>query len=380
MTSTALRVGLVVPRFAPFHGGVETYVASAASALAAEGADVTVVTQAPRSAELPQHEALDGYAIERYHLPIGAILDVPSPAAARAASRAGRFDVVWAHSYHTPLAWLVAERTTTPLVFAPHYHGVGHTPLRHALHTAYRPAGRRLMAASRRIVAVTDAEANLLLRDFPREIPRAKLAVVPTAVPDPIHGRQPYPGAANVVLTIARQEPYKRTDLLIRAVAELSRRGVPAHLVVVGDGAGLGAYRRLATELGADGVVTFTGSVDDETLARWWASASMYASASQQEAYGIGPAQALVAGLPVVASDIPAHRELVSRAGPAAAARLCAATDEAGARYADAIAELLPAAAARAERAQRCTLPRTADMVGRLLDILTEASAMVRMS
>ncbi|MFN8102101.1 MAG: glycosyltransferase family 4 protein [Mycobacterium sp.] len=375
----------MAPRFAPFHGGVETYVASAASALAAEGADVTVITQAPRSAGLPQHEVLDGYTIERHRLPIGAILDVPSLPAARAASRAGRFDVVWAHSYHTPLAWLVAEQTTTPLVFAPHYHGVGHTPLRHALHTAYRPAGRRLMAASKRVVAVTEAEASLLLRDFPGEIPREKLAVIPTAVPDPVHGRQSFPGTANVVLTVARQEPYKRTDLLIRAVAELKRRGVPAHLVVVGDGSGLADCRRLATDLGAGDVVTFTGSVDDETLGRWWASASVYATASQQEAYGIGLAQALVAGLPVVASDIPAHRELVSRAGPAAAARLGAVAEdadgaEAGALFADAIAEQLSTTASRSERAQRCTLPRTADMVRQLVDTLTAASAMVSLS
>ena len=34
MTGSALRVGLVVPRFAPFHGGVETYTAQAAAALA----------------------------------------------------------------------------------------------------------------------------------------------------------------------------------------------------------------------------------------------------------------------------------------------------------------------------------------------------------
>ena len=55
MTGSALRVGLVVPRFAPFHGGVETYVADAAAALAAEGAEVTVITQVPRAAGLPRH-------------------------------------------------------------------------------------------------------------------------------------------------------------------------------------------------------------------------------------------------------------------------------------------------------------------------------------
>ena len=152
MTGSALRIGLVVPRFAPFHGGVETMTAEAAAALAANGAEVTVVTQVPRGARLLARDVHDGYIIERHYLPFGETFDVPSLAAARAACRSRRFDVVWVHNYHTPLVWLAAEQAKTPVVVTPHYHGVGHTPLRQALHMVYRPAGRRLMAASRRIV------------------------------------------------------------------------------------------------------------------------------------------------------------------------------------------------------------------------------------
>lgn len=380
MTGSALRVGLVVPRFAPYHGGVETYTAQAAAALAAKGAEVTVVTQVPRAAGLPRRAVCDGYTVERHHLPVGAIFDLPSPAAAGAASRSGRFDVAWVHSYHTPLAWLVAERATVPLVLTPHYHGVGRTPLRQALHRPYRSAGRRLMALSRRIVVDTDAEAGMLLRDFPRQVQREKITVVPPAVADPVRGRQPYPGESHVVLTVARQEPYKRTDLLVRAVVELRSRGVPAQLVVVGDGSGLAAYRELAARLGAEDVVTFTGAVDEETLGRWWASTSLYATASLQEAFGIGLAEALVAGLPVVASEIPAHREVIRRAGPGAAALLRevdAPDVEAASRYADAMARLLSSTDACEERAARCTLPSPAQIVEQLLETLTAASEMV---
>ena len=84
MTKSALRVGILVPRFAPFRGGMETYVASAAGALAAEGVEVTVITQAPRSAALPRRELCAGYAIERHPLPLGGVFDVSAPAAARA--------------------------------------------------------------------------------------------------------------------------------------------------------------------------------------------------------------------------------------------------------------------------------------------------------
>lgn len=382
MNGSALRVGIVVPRFAPFRGGVETYVASAAAALAAEGAEVTVITQAPRAAGLPHHEQRDGYVVERHSLPLAGVFDVPSPSAARSASRRGRFDVVWVHSYHTPLAWLTAEQATAPLVFTPHYHGVGHTPLRHALHTVYRPAGRRLMAASRRIVVDTDAEAGAVVRDFPREVPREKITVVPPAVTDPVGAARPFPVGSDIVLTVARQEPYKRTDLLIRAIAELRNRGMTTRLVVVGDGTGMAAYRELTARLHADDVVTFTGAVDDETLGRWWASAALYATASEQEAYGIGLAQALVAGLPVVASGIPAHGEVVRRAGSRAAARLCAvgtSDTEATSQYADAISGLLNAPGSRAERSAHCTLPGAAEVVGQLLATLTAVCDQARL-
>src|SRR4051794_40791916 len=82
---------------------------------------------------------------------------------------------------------------------------------------------------------------------------------------------------------------------------------------------------------------------------------------STQEAYGIGLAEALVAGLPVVASDIPAHREVIRRAGPDAAARLCevdAPDVGAASQFADAIAELVSSTDSCDERAARwCTRP-----------------------
>jgi glycosyltransferase involved in cell wall biosynthesis len=377
MTASALRVGLVVPRFAPFRGGIETYTALAAAALAAKGAEVTVVTQMPRSESLAPREMRDGYLVERHHLPLGASFDVPSPAAARASWRPGRFDVVWVHSYHTPLAWLVAERATSPLVLSPYYHGGGSTPLRDMLHRPYRLAGRRLIAASRRIVVCTDAEGELVLRDFPREVNDDKITVVPPAVADPAGGRQPYVGESHVVLTVARHEPYKRTDLLVRAVAELRSRAVPARLVVVGGGSGLGELRALATQLGAEDVVTFTGQVDEETLRRWWASASLYATASLQESFGIGLAEALAAGLPAVASGIPAHSEVVRRAGSGALAELCrvdAPDIDAAPQYADAMARLLGSPGSCTERAERCALPRPAQMADQLLETLTSVT------
>jgi glycosyltransferase involved in cell wall biosynthesis len=372
---TRPRIGVIVPRFAPFRGGVETYTAQAAAALAAKGAEVTVVTQAPRGSGLPASEAHDGYTVERHRLPLRDIFDVPSVAAVRAAWQPNRFDVMWLHSYHTPLAWLASQQATAPVVLTPHYHGGGHTPVRQALHRPYRPAGRRLLSVSQRIVVDTEAEADLVARDFPEQALRSKIAVVPLGVADPVGGQEPAPlGGSPLVLTVARQEPYKRTDILVRAIVELRNRAVPVRLVVVGDGPALADVQRLVMSLRADDVVTIAGAVDESTLRRWWASADVYATASTHEAFGIGFAQALVAGLPVVASDIPAHREVSRIAGPDARVQLCGTAEpdfDHAAHYADAIASLLAEPGSRSERAARCTLPSISEMADQLLDTLT---------
>ena len=63
MTSSALRVGVVVPSFTPFRGGMETYVLRAVAAMAASGAEMTVITQVPRAAGLPRQVVCDGYTV-----------------------------------------------------------------------------------------------------------------------------------------------------------------------------------------------------------------------------------------------------------------------------------------------------------------------------
>ncbi len=386
MSAEGLRVGLVVPRYAPLRGGVETFTEQAAHRLAARGAEVTVITQHPRGG--PVVAADDGPSdrpvrVERHRLPLGAVFDLPAPGAVAAATRPDRFDVIWTHSYHTPLAWLVAERARVPHVHTPHYHGAGHTRIRDVLHRPYRIAGRRLLAASRRVVVGSEAEASLLRRDFADHAPAEKVVVVPLAVDDPLAGRErAVPAGPPIVLTVARQEPYKRTDLLVRAVADLCRRGARVRLVVVGAGGALADSRRLAQTLGVADLVTFAGLVDEADLARWWASASAYASASEKEAFGIGLGQAFRAGLPAVASDIPAHREVASRSGPSTVVEFVAcppagdesATATAVAGYAGAIRRCLAADHRHAERAASCLLDTAETATARLLDVLATAA------
>jgi glycosyltransferase involved in cell wall biosynthesis len=71
----------------------------------------------------------------------------------------------------------------------------------------------------------------------------------------------------------------------------------------------------LAKQLGVEATVAIQGALPrDEFLARI-ASSVLAISCSRLEAFGLPVAEALAMGAPLIASDLPSHRELVARAG-----------------------------------------------------------------
>ena len=83
-------------------------------------------------------------------------------------------------------------------------------------------------------------------------------------------------------------------------------------LRVIGDGPARLMLQDRAKRLGLQGRVAFLGPLDDAALHRWFRTARIYVSMSSREAFGIALLEALAAGAAVVATDIPAHREVAS--------------------------------------------------------------------
>jgi glycosyltransferase-like protein len=124
-----------------------------------------------------------------------------------------------------------------------------------------------------------------------------------------------------LVLTVGGVEPRKGTVTLFEALAELKRRLVPAPVLAVVGGHSFQDYRpyrdaalaglpELGLELGRD--VVLLGTVPEAELGGWYAAADAFAFPSLKEGFGLAPLEALAAGLPVVASDIPVFREFLA--------------------------------------------------------------------
>ena len=126
-------------------------------------------------------------------------------------------------------------------------------------------------------------------------------------------------GAAGrpLILAVGGIEPRKGSDTLMAAVAELRRSARRPVLAVVG-GHSFQDYREYRERVLAslpglglrlDDDVVLLGTVPDAELPGWYAAADVLAFPSTKEGWGLAVLEAMSAGLPVVASDLPVFRE-----------------------------------------------------------------------
>ncbi len=171
----------------------------------------------------------------------------------------------------------------------------------------FAPLLRIVLRHCHHVVAVSDAAAALLARDLALRADVRHNAVdletfdgaAPLALPP-----------APTVLFVGRLEPRKGVGVLLQALPALIARVPDVRVLVVGDGGGRGEIERLPAPLRAH--VQALGAVSDGDLLRCYASADLLvAPALGRESFGIVLLEAMAAGLPVVASDIPGYRAVV---------------------------------------------------------------------
>lgn len=118
------------------------------------------------------------------------------------------------------------------------------------------------------------------------------------------------------LLVVGGGDPRKNPEIVIRAHARsimLQQRAIP--LVVAGSyrPQDAEAFRALAAECGGDpGLVQVPGRISDDELFRLYAQALAIVCPSRDEGFSLPVVESMAAGAPSLASDIAAHRELVT--------------------------------------------------------------------
>jgi glycosyltransferase involved in cell wall biosynthesis len=111
------------------------------------------------------------------------------------------------------------------------------------------------------------------------------------------------------ILHVGHVEPRKRIDLLLRVFAGIRREFPQARLIRVG-GAMNDEQTKLAHELGIAGAIVALPFIERTVLGAVYRRAALLLMPSESEGFGLPVIEALACGTQVLASDIPALREV----------------------------------------------------------------------
>lgn len=268
-----MRIGIDCRKIADF--GIGTYVRGLVYGLAEIGAPEKYILFVPRPLpELPFAQV---------------VVDVPTyslrelPLMGRAIARA-RLDLF--HSPDLMLPW-----TSCPCVVTLHDAIRSHYPPRNPAARIYVAVMTpRALHKSVYVLTVSEAAKRAILETF--DCDAAKIAVTPNGVDEIFFADGPR-AEGRYFLFVGNDKPHKNVERLVEA----SRR-IAGQLVLVG-----GEFERY------DGVIA-PGFVTIEELAALYRGAIALVMPSLEEGFGLPVLEAMAAGTPVIASDIPALREV----------------------------------------------------------------------
>ncbi len=300
-----MRIAFVTETWLPSTDGVVTRITSTVRELRAAGHDVLVVAPGPVAPEFDGACVLSVPTVGFRWIYGGKRWGLPMPRVGRQL-RAFAPDVV--HVVNPVFLGIVAvvasRRAGFPLVASYHTNV--------AKYAAYYRLGwlagviwwllRRLHGAASVNLATSSATCEELaaqgierIRLWPRGVDLDLFAPDAAPCPKPAH---------TVAIYVGRLAAEKGLGLL----AALAEPDTGVHLVMVGDGP---ARSELAARFPAP-AVTFTGLLHGADLADAYRSADVFVFPSTTETLGLVMIEALASGLPVIAVDSPASREILA--------------------------------------------------------------------
>ncbi len=313
---TALDVLLALDYYAPYVSGLTNVARDVAEGLAARGHRVRVVTSR-HDRSLPEHEVLRGVAVERAPVLASAGKGVLAPTLVSRVRRAARTaDVTHLH-LPMPESALLAGRLASPLV-ATYHCDVSLPPgvVNRLQSAAVDAASRRTLRRSDAVV-VTSEDYARSSRVWPAMDGRT--VVVPPPCHDRSGGRPRFRETSGVhVGFLGRIVEEKGLQYLVRAFRALDD---PDARLLIGGGfagvAGGSVVEEVRRAIGDDPRVRLLGFVPDEDLPDLYASLDVFAlpSVNAFEAFGIVQVEAMLTGVPVLASDLPGVRVPVRETG-----------------------------------------------------------------
>ncbi|MDA8165863.1 MAG: glycosyltransferase [Desulfobacteraceae bacterium] len=315
-----MHILMMTNTYLPHVGGVARSVATFSSAFRRAGHRVLVV--APTFPGMPpgERDVLRVPAIRNFN---GSDFSVRIPVPGLG-GRLDRFRPDIVHTHHPFLLGGAALRYATsrglPLIFTHHtmYEQYTHylpaecaatTPYLIALATEYANRCEGVVAPSESVAAVLrERGVKAPVTVIPTGIDRAQLAAGDGGR---LRRRAGIPADAFVVGHVGRLAPEKNIGFLAEAAAAFLLGNERARLLVVGSGPAAEEVRAALARCRVAGRLHFTGTLLGRGLANAYQAMDVFAFSSKSETQGMVLAEAMAAGVPVVALDAPGAREVV---------------------------------------------------------------------
>ncbi len=305
-----MRVGLVSPYSFDVPGGVQFHIRDLADYLLAGGHHASVLAPADEGTELPPYVVPAGRAVPvRYNGSTARLLF--GPLAATRVSRwleEGDFDVVHIHEPLAPsISLLALWAATVPVVATFHTSNVRSRAMQ-AAYPLLRPSlekinGRIAVSEDARRTVTTHIGGDAVV--IPNGVDTSFFATAPR--------RPAWTGTDDrpVLAFLGRiDEPRKGLPVLTEALPTVLRAVPGLRVLVLGPGSAEAARARMSTEVAA--ACEFLGPVSDADKASALASVDLYvAPHTGGESFGIVLVEAMAAGAPVLASNLPAFERVL---------------------------------------------------------------------
>ena len=175
---------------------------------------------------------------------------------------------------------------------------------------------KRLVVSRAEAITVVSAAMVAPCRELgaaPEKIHVQPMGVDPTATFVPPTA----PAARSGLLYVGRLVEKKGVTVLLEALSLLRDEGLTLPLTLIGDGPDRRALERQAADSGIAGQVSFLGALRNEDLPAYYQQAAIFVLPSiisadgDQEGLGLVSVEAMACGCAVVASDLPAVRDVV---------------------------------------------------------------------
>jgi alpha-1,6-mannosyltransferase len=264
----------------------------------------------------PRVQFLGGYRVLTRKRKVAALLAELRPDCLEVSDRATlRWTGRWARGHGVPAAMVSHESLTALLAMMP----VGLPGLWRAIADALN---RRTARAYQQVICTTDWAAAEFEQIGAVNVVRAPLGVdldtfTPARRSQPLRACYAAPGET-LLVHCGRLSAEKKPQRSLTTLATLLAGGLPARLVVAGDGPLRAPLERTAAREGLP--VTFSGFLRGrDDLAALLASADVAIAPGPVETFGLAALEALACGTPVVVSAESALPEVVGEAGASVA-------------------------------------------------------------